>query len=191
MLANSVTLPVSEHANIAFWDLVGISVCGVALWTAVRWEGLPLKAFGIRVPTVGTLGRALELALYVRVAYRIAVWISEGLNLRTGSETGEFFAAMPMWLYVLSQIRAGFVEETLFRGYLIASMVSLTGRVSVAVACSIVAFAASHILGWGIGPWLIGQFAASVVLTVFYIWHRDLIANVAGHALVNISFLVF
>ncbi len=93
------------------------------------------------------------------------------------------FEKLPLWLITLIVFRAGVVEELFYRGYAIERlrMIGL-GRVwSVIIPLAI--FSLGHWSG-GAANILIA-FAAGIILTGFYLWRRDLVANMIGHGLVD------
>jgi membrane protease YdiL (CAAX protease family) len=98
------------------------------------------------------------------------------------------FNKMPIWFETLGVIRAGIVEELFFRGYAIERLESIgCGRV-LSAAIPLIIFAAAHWTG-GI-PNIIIAFVVGTVLTLFYMWRRDLVANMIGHGLSDFLGLV-
>jgi membrane protease YdiL (CAAX protease family) len=93
------------------------------------------------------------------------------------------FEKLPLWLITAIVFRAGVVEELFYRGYAIErlQMIGL-GRVW-AVAIPLAIFSLGHWSG-GAANILIA-FAAGLILTGFYLWRRDLAANMIGHGLVD------
>jgi membrane protease YdiL (CAAX protease family) len=85
------------------------------------------------------------------------------------------FNKEPIWFETLAVIRSGIVEELFFRGYAIERMESIgCGRV-LSGAIPLAIFAATHCTG-GI-PNIIIALVVGAVLTLFYLWRRDLVAN--------------
>jgi len=79
--------------------------------------------------------------------------------------------------------RAGVVEELFYRGYAIERL-RMTGLGRVwSVAIPLVIFSLGHWSG-GAANILIA-FAAGLILTGFYLWRRDLVANMIGHGLID------
>jgi CAAX protease family protein len=98
------------------------------------------------------------------------------------------FNKMPIWFETLAVIRAGVVEELFFRGYAIERLQSIgCGRV-LSAAIPLIIFAVTHWTG-GI-PNIIIAFVVGAVLTIFYLWRRDLVANMIGHGLSDFLGLV-
>jgi membrane protease YdiL (CAAX protease family) len=85
-------------------------------------------------------------------------------------------------------IRSGIVEEPFFRGYAIERLEAIgCGRV-LSAAIPLAIFAATHWTG-GI-PNVIVALVLGAVLTLFYLWRRDLAANMIGHGLSDFLGLV-
>src|SRR6266550_4381058 len=93
------------------------------------------------------------------------------------------FEKLPLWLITAIVFRAGVVEELFYRGYAIERLrVIGLGRFW-SVAIPLVIFSLGHWSG-GAANILIA-FAAGLILTGFYLWRRDLAANMIGHGLVD------
>lgn len=102
----------------------------------------------------------------------------------TGYGQGPGSAALeklPLWLITLIVFRAGIVEELFYRGYARERLRLIgLGRIW-SIAIPLVSF--GH---WPGGvPNILIAFAAGLILTGFYLWHRDLTANMIGHGLVD------
>jgi uncharacterized protein len=74
------------------------------------------------------------------------------------------------------------VEELCYRGYAIERLTELTGSRAFGALLSLLAFSFAHLPFWGI-TYALFILAASAVLTLAYVWQRDLAANMIGHAL--------
>jgi uncharacterized protein len=86
---------------------------------------------------------------------------------------------LPLWLISLIVLRAGVVEEFFYRGYAIERLQALGLGRFWAAAIPLAIFSIGHWTG-GAANILIA-FALGVVLTGFYLWRRDLVANMFGH----------
>ena len=103
----------------------------------------------------------------------------------TDNPAAAAFSKLPLWLIVLIVIRAGIVEELFFRGYAIERLEMLgLGRVA-AVAIPLVIFGIGHWTG-GAANILIAL-ALGLILSLFYVWRRDLVANIIAHFLVDFA----
>jgi len=109
-----------------------------------------------------------------------------GLAYLTGYGHGPGSAAfekLPLWLITLIVIRAGVVEELFYRGYAIERLRMIGLGPFWSVTIPLVIFSLGHWSG-GAANILIAL-AAGVILTGFYLWRRDLVANMIGHGLVD------
>jgi membrane protease YdiL (CAAX protease family) len=145
-----------------------------------RGEHLPLRSIG-----VGTARRRKSILWGFVIAIVSAVAVG-ALAYLTGYGHGPGSAAfekLPLWLITAIVFRAGVVEELFYRGYAIERLrVIGLGRFW-SVAIPLVIFSLGHWSG-GAANILIA-FAAGLILTGFYLWRRDLAANMIGHGLVD------
>src|SRR5207253_2949597 len=97
--------------------------------------------------------------------------------------SSDLFEKLPLWLITLIVFRAGIVEELFYRGYAIERLRLIGLGWFWSVAIPLVIFSLGHWSG-GAANILIA-FAAGLILTGFYLWRRDLVANMIGHGLVD------
>lgn len=145
-----------------------------------RGERLPMRSIGL-----GTTRWWVSILCGVVIAI-ISAAVVGGLAYLTGYGHGPGSAAfekLPLWLITLIVFRAGVVEELFYRGYAIErlQMVGLGRFWSVTIP--LVIFSLGHWSG-GAANILIAL-AAGIILTGFYLWRRDLAANMIGHGLVD------
>jgi|SRR5450759_2289173 membrane protease YdiL (CAAX protease family) len=145
-----------------------------------RGERLSLRAIGL-----GTcrwwksIGWGLVIAI-------VSAAIVGSLAHLTGYGHGPGSAAfekLPLWLITLIVIRAGVVEELFYRGYAIERLRMIGLGPFWSVTIPLVIFSLGHWSG-GAANILIA-FAAGIISTAFYLWRRDLVANMIGHGLVD------
>ncbi len=167
--------------SAAIWKEVLIWFCVVALLFVVRrGERLPLRSIGIgTAPWTKSLLWGLVLAVVCAV-------IGAGLAVMThygGGKNAEAFSRLPVWLVSLICVRAGVAEELFYRGYAIERLQAVGLNRFWAAAIPLLIFSVGH---WT-GGWanIVIALALGAVLSVFYIWRRDLIANMLGHFLVD------
>ena len=116
----------------------------------------------------------------------VSAAVAGGLAYLTGYGHGPGSAAfekLPLWLITLIVIRAGVVEELFYRGYAIERLRLIGLGRFWSVIIPLVIFSLGHWSG-GVANILIA-FAAGALLTGFYLWRRDLVANMIGHGLVD------
>jgi membrane protease YdiL (CAAX protease family) len=177
-------VPNSTTANV--WKELAVWMLAALLILLVRrGEKLPLTSVGLgTAPWRQSLRNGATLTGLCGVTAWIVIMFT-GYGHGPGSAE---FNKIPIWFETLVVIRAGIVEELFFRGYAIERLESIgCGRVfSAAIPLTI--FAATHWTG-GI-PNVIIALAGGTVLTLSYLWRRDLVANMIGHALSNFLGLV-
>jgi membrane protease YdiL (CAAX protease family) len=158
-----------------------IWVSALALIVIIRrGEHLPLRSIGL-----GTARWWKSILWGFIIAIVLAVVLGALAHLTSyGHGPGSAaFEKLPLWLITAIVFRAGVVEELFYRGYAIErlQMIGL-GRVW-SIAIPLVIFSLGHWSG-GAANILIA-FAAGLILTGFYLWRRDLVANMIGHGLVD------
>jgi membrane protease YdiL (CAAX protease family) len=148
-------------------------------------EGLPLSS--IRLGTA-PWRQSLKHGATLTGLCGVTAWIVISFTGYGHGPGSAEFNKMPIWFETLGVIRAGIVEELFFRGYAIERLESIgCGRV-LSAAIPLIIFAAAHWTG-GI-PNIIIAFVVGTVLTLFYMWRRDLVANMIGHGLSDFLGLV-
>ena len=158
-----------------------IWVSAVALIMIIRrGERLPMSSIGI-----GT-ARWWKSILWGFIIAVVSMVVVGALVYLTGYGHGPGSAAfekLPLWLITAIVFRAGVVEELFYRGYSIERLRLVGFGRFWSIAIPLVIFSLGHWSG-GAANILIA-FAAGVLLTGFYLWRRDLVANMIGHGLVD------
>lgn len=172
--------------TLAIQIVVHTLYCGLAalvLWVVIRRERLPLESIGIRRPNWPTLISAIVLWGTTRALLPL---ISEPvLNMfgRDGLAAGvQELALLPIWFRLITGFTGGIVEEILYRGYAIERLATLIGQRWIAGAMSAVVFGLAHIPMWGVAFALGADLPFGILMTAFYLWRRDLIANMIAHS---------
>jgi membrane protease YdiL (CAAX protease family) len=156
-------------------------VCAVALLLIIRFgERLPFRSVGLGRATIkSSLGWGAIIAVVCAV---LAVGII-ALTHFNGGEAGTALAKLPLWLVAMIVLRAGVLEELFYRGYAIERLEALGLNRFWAGTIPLLIFAFAH---WT-GGWanIVIALVLGAVLTLFYIWRRDLVANMIGHFMVD------
>src|SRR5213596_3235746 len=145
-----------------------------------RGERLSFRSIGL-----GTCRWWKSIAWGLVIAI-VSAGVVGGLAYLTGYGHGPGSAAfekLPLWLITLIVLRAGVVEELFYRGYAIERLQAVGLKPVWSVTIPLVIFSLGHWSG-GAANILIA-FAAGIILTGFYLWRRDLVANMIGHGLVD------
>lgn len=147
-------------------------------------EGLPLASIGLRRPDWRTVVSGLAVALVVLVLLPL---VTDPLVARL--QDGRVDAGMqriarwPQWFRLFVAVTSGFAEEALYRGYAIERLAMLTGRRWLAAALAAIVFALAHTPAWGLGFALAADLPFALVMTLLYLWRRDLLANGLAHSI--------
>ena len=160
--------------------------CGMAaflIWFVLRVEKRPLASIGLRKPTWLTVMSGIGLLL---VASYVLAPLTRPLQDAVGTggvQAGvDRLAVLPMWFRIPLGLTAGIIEELCYRGYAIERLATITGRPWIAGLISAVIFGLVHIPEWGVGFALAADLPFGLLMTAFYLWRRDLVANMIAHS---------
>jgi CAAX protease family protein len=171
--------PYSFPAAIWRESLNWISV--LALLLIIKYgERLPFTSFGLgRATFLKSLGGGVVLAIICLVLAVVVV----ALTHYNGGESGKALTKLPLWLVTLIVLRAGVLEEFFYRGYAIERLEALGLSRFWAATIPLVIFSIGH---WT-GGWanIVIALVLGLALTLFYLWRRDLLANMIGHFVVD------
>ncbi len=159
----------------------GMWCVAVVLLIIIRvGERLPLSSIGL-----GTArwGKSILWGLLVGVACLLVAGGLVALTHFTGGEAGKAFEKLPTWLLSFIVLRAGVVEELCYRGYAIERLHALGLPRGFAAGVPLLIFAVGH---WT-GGWsnILIALVLGGMLALFFIWRRDLVANMIGHWFVD------
>lgn len=159
----------------------GMWLVAVVLIVIVRMgEGLPLTSIGL-----GTTrwGKSILWGLLLGVACLLVAGGLIALTGFTGGEAGKALGKLPVWLVSLIVLRAGVVEELCYRGYAIERLHTLGLPRGLAAGVPLLIFGVGH---WT-GGWanIVIALVLGGILALFFIWRRDLAANMIGHWFVD------
>lgn len=169
-----------ESREILWWALVAFM-----LFYVVAVERRSLSSVGFRRPTWKTIvfGVLAAVVMVAGVGFLVSIamnWLHVPFNQ---AALGKLMA-LPYWLRILIVLRAGVAEELFFRGYGIERLEELTGSKWLAGAVTLAIFTVAHIGFWGWTQVLIAG-SAGLVLTLLYLWRRDLVCNMIAHFLTD------
>lgn len=144
-------------------------------------ERRPLSSIGLQkirpwdIPIAIASGilMVVAIAFIYGVAFRV-------LHLQMNTGAMNKLLATPFWYRFMLVTRAAVTEEVLFRGYPIERLEELIGSRLAAGTISWTAFTIAHLSGWG-WPQLLIAGSGGIILTVVYLWRRNLPANMVAH----------
>src|ERR1700746_2422114 len=176
----SPTLTVSA----AIWSESLMWVCIAAVcWIIRRGEKLPFSSIGL---DTSRWSKSLGWGVVLTVG-NIVVGSTPDLSaVMTHFQPNEFarqLTRLPVWLLALTCMRAGVGEELFYRGYAIERLQALGLSRFWAAAIPLLIFSVGH---WTSG-WqnVVTAFIIGSMLAAFYLWRRDLLANMIAHFLVD------
>jgi membrane protease YdiL (CAAX protease family) len=172
--------PTPGFANAVIKE-VGMWIVALVLIVIIKvGEGLPLSSIGL-----GTVRfwKSILWGLLLGVVCLLVAGLLVALTHFTGGEAGKALEKLPTGLVSLIVVRAGVVEELCYRGYAIERLHALGLPRWIAAAVPLVIFGVGH---WT-GGWanIVIALVLGAILAVFFIWRRDLAANMIGHWFVD------
>ena len=184
-------LPISRWENefASLWHLIGYEIIW---WTVIILVLLYVRLIEKR--PLGSIGfislRAKDI--FIGIITGIIIFVGLGviyyglfpaLNLNEDDQVNQLIATPFLWRF-FSVIRAAVGEEVLFRGYAFERLQELTGSkfISAVVSCTI--FTLEHVSPWGWSHLLLAGFGG-LILTVLYLWRRNLWVNIIAHLIVD------
>ncbi|MGA2402137.1 MAG: CPBP family intramembrane glutamic endopeptidase [Syntrophobacteraceae bacterium] len=171
-------------------QLVLVLICAMVLVILIFWERQTLSSIGIRPLSLQSIARGGAFAAFLIWVYSPFLgWVMALARIPWFTEGIAKLAAYPAWYLTLIIIIGGTAEEFLHRGYVIERLAGLTGSYSIAGLASVVVNALAHVPMWG--WWTSLTFVLSgAVTTAFYLWRRDLLANIVAHVITDFAGLV-
>ncbi len=172
-------------------QLIFLLICACVVTIVMRWEHQRLSSVGLRPlcwQSVAWGGAFAAFLIWIyspllakAMAFAQIPWFTEGLSK---------LSAYPIWYLVLAVLIGGTAEEFLYRGYAIERLASLTGNYWIAGLVSVFLSGLAHVPMWG---WLaaLTTVVSCALGTVFYIWRRDLLANIIAHVAADFAGIVF
>jgi uncharacterized protein len=163
----------------------------VLLFYVLRVERRPLTSIGLRRLGLRDVLIAVLAGILMFVGAKVInSEIFLRFHLQANMHEAYRIAAAPFWYRFILVSRAAAVEEILFRGYAIERLQELTGSILSAAVISWLAFTAMHINSWGV-VFLIYPGFHGVILTLLYVWRRNLSSNIIAHWVVDAAIYLF
>lgn len=181
MLHRTLAADPMAGSGLVVRELAILALVGVILWLVKAKEGMPLSSIGLRPDGLAkSLGWGVLLAVACLGAALACLAAFSALDISYGSDSG---IARSLPVVILTVLRAGIAEEVLYRGYALERLETLTGSKWIAAGVTLALFTAFHYRQGPAG--LVLVFIITAILTAFYLWRRDLVANIFGHFLVD------
>jgi membrane protease YdiL (CAAX protease family) len=159
----------------------GMWVVGIVIIAIVKLgEGLPLSSIGL---SASHFAKSILWGVLLTVICFLAAGAFVAVTHFNGGKNADALGKLPVWLITATVVRAGVIEELCYRGYTIERLHAAGLPRAVAAGIPLLIFGIGH---WT-GGWLnIGlALLLGAILALFYLWRRDLAANMIGHTLVD------
>lgn len=172
---------------IAMFLVLAIAHCG---------EGYPLATFGFRRSNKTLRVRLIEWILTVLTAaviISVIILFSTYIRGFITDEPAPALAAvrlLPWWVLIPAWVTGSLTEEVLFRSYPIERLTQMTGRPWLAALITVLAFSLLHLFGWDWIHVLTAVLPGGILITLFYLWRRNLALNVLMHGVMNAPLLL-
>jgi uncharacterized protein len=172
-------------AEVLWWAAVLILLLYV---TAA--EHRSLSSIGFRAPVGWDIGWGLifGIALFIGAGILDGI-VFPAMHLKINLATYRSIIGAPIAYRIALVTRAAVCEEILFRGYSIERLKEWTGSAWLAGLISLVVFTCAHLSSWG-APQLIVAGYGGALLTVLYVWRRNIWANMLAHWIGDSSFVL-
>src|SRR6058998_2344704 len=165
----------------AIWKETLLWVSAITLLFIIRrGERLPLTSIGLGT---SRWWKSILWGLVIAVASAAAGGVLAALTGYGHGPGSAAFEKLPLWLITLIVLRAGVVEELFYRGYAIERLQAVGLKPVWAAGIPLVIFALGHWTG-GAANILIAL-VLGAILSAFYLWRRDLVANMIAHGTVD------
>lgn len=156
-------------------------LAAVTVWWVMGPLGLSPAALGLHTPGPSTLLYGAGMTAFFvfalgPVLLRLPRWLGFGGFERTLAQ----LAKLPVWYLCLAVVVGGVVEELLYRGVALAILADAGVASALAAIIVVCAFSLAHWPMWGPGP-AMTTVISGACLTAFFLWHRDLVANMIAH----------
>lgn len=178
----------ARGATAVLESLVALVATALIIGIVRFIERMPLSSIGLRKPRWSDFALGLALFGVLRLTsigtwYLLRFLAPHGMAHVAEQQLKEF-SSVPFWAGIVLAVGAGVSEEITNRGFAITRLAAVTHRLILAALVALILAVFAHVPYWG---WRYAFRIAPVqiVLTVAYLWRRDIMANIVAHALVD------
>lgn len=174
-------------------DLVLGEICmWLLLVLIIAWiylvEKKTIASIGWKRLTIKTVLVAIGLGIGLFVLFGIITTTIQAVGLELNQDMAALIAGQPIVFLILIALRAGVVEEVLYRGYAYERIHDLTKSKWLAGLIPVIIFTIAH-LAWGVGH-LIFVFIAAAIFMYLYVSKRNLGLIIIVHFVTDIIALL-
>ncbi len=172
--------PTPTTASTILREALILATAGALLLYITRVERLSLKSVGLGT---SVWWKSIAWGVVIAILCGAAGGTIAYITKFNGGQMAKDLARLPFWLAVVIVCRAGFVEELFYRGFAIERLIAMGWPRYAAALFPLVIFALLHSFNGAANVLL--AFVLGGILAAFYLWRRDLVANIIAHFLVD------
>jgi membrane protease YdiL (CAAX protease family) len=179
-------LPGSHWGGEVLWWAAVLAL----LLYVVAVEHRALGSIGFRAPRGSDLGWGLVFGIALLVGAGILDGVVfPALHLKINMAAYRSIIGAPLVYRLALVTRAAVCEEVLFRGYSIERLKEWSGSAWLAGLVSLIAFTAAHLSSWGAAQLIVAGYGG-LLLTILYLWRRNIWVNMLAHWIGDCGFVV-
>ncbi len=151
-------------------------------------EKRTIASIGWKKMTIKSAFLGLGLGVVLFILFGVITMAIQAIGLELNQETAKLIASQPFPFLLLIALRAGVVEEVLYRGYAFERIFDLTKSKYLAALVPVIIFTLAH-LSWGVGH-LVFVFIAGGLFMLVYIKKRNLALIMIAHFVTDVIALL-
>ena len=172
-----------EMGEVGMWLLLIL----ILLWVYLV-EKRTVSSIGLKKVSWKTILGGLGLGAILFIVFGVTTTAIVAVGLELNQDTAALFVTQPLPFLFLIALRAGVVEEVLYRSYAFERIQEVTGSKVIAGLVPLSVFVLAH-LSWGVGH-LIFVFIAGGLFTILYAAKRNLVLNIIAHFTVDVFVII-
>lgn len=170
--------------HLVRYELVWWSVVIFVLIFVRYVEKRDFSSIGLVKPKLRDIPISFLMTVIMIAGFAVIFFVIFPLFGQSEQNQVDQLVATPFWWRFISVIRAAVGEEVLFRGYGLERLNEILKNLKLAAFISWLIFTLEHLNAWSVNHLLIAGFGG-LILTVFYLWKRNLWLNIITHFLVD------
>ena len=169
--------------EVGMWALLLM----IILWILFV-EKRTLASIGWKKLTLKTTFIWIGFGLIIFILFGIITTVIQALDLELNQDIAQLIAGQSIPVLMLIALRAGIVEEVLYRGFAYERIYDLTKSKWLAALIPVILFTLIH-LSWGVGH-LVFVFIAAGIFMLMYISKRNLALIIIAHFVTDVLALL-
>ena len=147
-------------------------------------EKKTIASIGWKKPSYKTVLAGIGIGVLLFIVFGLSKAAIQAMGFVLNQDVAKTYADQPFGFLLLVALRAGVVEEVLYRGYAFERIFTLTKSKWLAVFIPLIMFMLAHI-SWGMGH-LLFVFIAGGLFALIYLLKRNLLLLIIAHFTVDV-----